>query len=148
MQEDKGEPGNPRLRALREAVRRRAETDREAQRAVNELRVVKLQEQPAPLWLVMGRMADYVVVPGGFCSCPHFTIRVMSGETVEPCYHLVAVYIAERTRRYHDLSGSLSPEEVGDIVLEAIYNGRSALLRRRLYRVGGGGGDAGEDAAT
>jgi len=139
MQEDKDKPGNPRLRALREAVRRRAETDREAQRAVNELRLVKLQEQPAPLWLVMGRMADYVVVPGGFCSCPHFTIRVMSGETVEPCYHLVAVYIAERTGRYHDLSAALSPEEVEDVILETVYNGRSALVRRKLYRPAGRG---------
>jgi predicted nucleic acid-binding Zn finger protein len=139
MPEDENQPRPPqRLAALREAVRRRAETDREARAAAEELRVVKLQETPSQLWLVMGRGGDYIVVPGSYCSCPHFQIRVASGETVEPCYHLVAVHIAEAEKRYHDLSQSLSPQQVEDIVLEALAEGRSGLLRRLLYLGRGG----------
>ena len=100
---------------------------------------MKLQEAPAQLWLVMGRSSDYIVVPESYCSCPHFTIRVLSGETVEPCYHLVAVHIAASRGRYHDLSHSLAPSTVQDIVLEALVQGRSATLRRILYRETRGG---------
>jgi len=142
LQEDKDKPGPQRLAELREAIRRRAEADREARRAAETLRVARLQELPASLWIVMGRGGDYVVVEDSFCSCPHFTIKVMGGETVEPCYHLVAVRVAADTGRYHDLSRTLTPGEVQGIVAEALYAGRSATLRRRLYGLDRGVEDA------
>jgi predicted nucleic acid-binding Zn finger protein len=127
------------LEALREALRSAYESPpASAASAAGELRVVKIAEAPAETWIVMGNTADYVVVRGLFCSCPHFIIRVVGLQNPAPCYHMVAVEIAARTRRYHDLTHTLTPEERLGIILDALAGAKSAQLRRVLYRLGGG----------
>ncbi len=45
-------------------------------------------------WVVVGKHGEYLVLPeAGYCSCPDFFFRVMSGEK-PTCYHLVAVKLA------------------------------------------------------
>ncbi|NOZ88474.1 MAG: metal-binding protein [Crenarchaeota archaeon] len=136
MQEDQGEPRPPpRLAELRRRIRERSEEPSPDELwLASTLRLARLQRSPVELWAAMGREADYILVPGTYCSCPHFRYRVAPGETVEPCYHLVALEIARRTGRFHDLSETLSPEEVEAVVAEVLAHGRSPLLRRLLHR--------------
>ena len=137
MQEDKGEPGagNPRLAELRRRIRERSESPGpdEAWLAAT-LRIVRLSRLPVEILVAMGREADYIIVPGSFCSCPHFRYRVAPGESSEPCYHLVAAEIARRTGRIHDVSSTVTREEAEAVVLEVTAYGRSATLRRILHR--------------
>jgi len=109
----------------------------EAKAAHGELRVVRLARAPVEIWAVIGREADYIVIRGVYCSCPHFQIRVIGMGIAEPCYHMVAVELAARTGRFHDLSEAIRGDELEDILLEAIAGGRSTTLRRVLYRIGG-----------
>jgi len=137
MPEDADEPrAPPRLEALREAARRLAEEDPEARAAALGMRLVRLTAAPVELWAALGREADYVVVPGTFCSCPHFVYRVATGETLRPCYHLAAVELARQTGRFHDLAGRASRGDVEAVILEAVAVGRSATLRRLLHSAG------------
>ncbi len=134
LQENEDEPrAPPRLEALRAAARRLAEEDPEARAAALGMRLVRLTAAPVELWAALGREADYIVVPGTFCSCPHFVYRVAPGETTRPCYHLAAVELARQTGRFHDLAGRASREDVEAVILEAITVGRSATLRRLIH---------------
>ncbi len=137
MQENEKEPRpvkNSILLVLRENILKMSEVPpSSAKSVVGELKVIKISQAPLELWVVMGRESDYLVIRGTYCSCPHFTIRVVNGETAMPCYHLVAVEIAVRQRRFHDLSLSLSKDELQDIVLEVLAGSRSTTLRRKLY---------------
>ncbi len=112
----------------------------EARAAYGELKVVRIARVPVELWIVIGRESDYLVVRGTYCSCPHFQVRVVGMEKPEPCYHLVAVELAARTGRFHDLSETLTPRQVADIALEVVAGTRSPTLRRALYRLGLEGG--------
>jgi predicted nucleic acid-binding Zn finger protein len=112
----------------------------EARAAYGELKVARIARLPVELWVVIGREADYLVIRGTYCSCPHFQIRVLGMQVVEPCYHMVAVELAARTGRYHDLSETLTPSQVSDIVMEIMAGARSTTLRRALYRLGWGEG--------
>ncbi|ABM80933.1 hypothetical protein [Hyperthermus butylicus] len=123
-----------RLGELRDRLRRAIESPSpEARAAQGELRVVRLARMPVELWVVLGRESDYLVVPGTYCSCPHFMIHVLGMGQLEPCYHLVAVELARRTGRFHDLSETLLPEKLADIVLEIVAGARTVTLRRILY---------------
>ncbi len=122
------------LETLREKLVKLSETPpAQARSAVGELKVVKISSTPLELWVVIGRESDYLVIRGTYCSCPHFAIRVVGRESPTPCYHLVAVEMAIRQKRFHDLSLSLSKDELIDIVLEIIAGTRSTTLRRKLY---------------
>ena len=138
MQEDEKEPqppAAPKLALLREAIARRAESPGERERwLLAQLRLVRLQRLPVELWAVMGEEGDYLLIPDTYCSCPHFTIHVVHGESSEPCYHLVAARMARATGRFRDLSETLSPEDVQGIVLELLAYPRSPSLRRFLHR--------------
>ncbi|HIQ23777.1 MAG TPA: metal-binding protein [Pyrodictium delaneyi] len=124
-----------RLSELRRRIRERGEEGKGAEAAAaREMRAVRVSASPVELWIVLGRESDYVVIPGTYCSCPHFTIRVVGQEIEEPCYHLVAVEIARRSGRYHDLSAALDSEKLVDILLETIFEGRTRTLRRILYQ--------------
>ncbi len=140
MQKNEEEPRPIRstpLAALRENILRISEVPpSSAKSAVRELKVVRISQAPLELWVVMGRESDYLVIRGTYCSCPHFVIRVVNGETTMPCYHLVAVEMAIRQGRFHDLSLSLSKDELQDIVLEVLAGSRSTTLRRKLYMLG------------
>ncbi|MEM2846733.1 MAG: SWIM zinc finger family protein [Nitrososphaerota archaeon] len=51
-------------------------------------------------WVVVGRHGEYLVLPeAGYCSCPDFFFRVMSGEK-PTCYHLVAVKLAIERKQF------------------------------------------------
>ncbi|BEP18016.1 hypothetical protein PYJP_13680 [Pyrofollis japonicus] len=104
-----------------------------ARSAAGELRVVRLSVFPLELWAVMGRESDYLVIRRMYCNCPHFSIRVVNEEKTVPCYHLIAVELAEKTGRFHDLSASLNQDELLDIVLEILSGARSTTLRKKLY---------------
>ncbi len=137
MQEDEKEPRPApatRLERLRQAIARRAENPGEKEKwLLAQLRLVRLQRLPVELWAVMGEEEDYLLIPDTYCSCPHFTIRVVHGESSEPCYHLVAVRMARLTGRFNDLSETLSPEDVQGIILELLVYPRSPSLRRFLH---------------
>ncbi|KSW12385.1 hypothetical protein CF15_06555 [Pyrodictium occultum] len=125
----------PRLMELRRRIARRSEEARgQEAAAAGEMRAVRIARSPVELWIVMGRESDYIAIPGTYCSCPHFTIRVAGGESSEPCYHLVAVDIARRTGRFHDLSMVLRGDKLVDVLLETIFEGRTRTLRRLLYQ--------------
>ena len=140
MQEDQAPPRRLGVLAeLRRRLRERSENPGpEELWLAQSLRLVLLQRSPAELWLAMGREGDYLVVPGTFCSCPHYRYRVAWGLSSEPCYHMVAVEIARRTGRYHDLTETLTEDDVETIIHEVVAAGRSAHLRRLLHRLGGG----------
>lgn len=124
-----------RLGELRERIRELGEeVHGVAAATAGEMRAIRVSVQPVELWIVMGRGADYVVVPGTYCSCPHFTTRVVGQEINEPCYHLVAVEIAKRSRRFHDLSASIDGDKLIDILLETLLENRTRTLRRILYQ--------------
>jgi len=124
-----------RLSGLRRRIRERGEEGKGAgAAAAREMRAIRVSTSPVELWIVLGRESDYVVIPGTYCSCPHFTIRVVGQETEEPCYHLVAVEIARRSGRYHDLSAALDGGKLVDVLLETIFEGRTRTLRRLLYQ--------------
>lgn len=121
------------LESLREKLIKLSETPpAQARSAVGELKVVKIASIPE-LWVVIGRESDYLVIRKTYCNCPHFTIRVIGGESSTPCYHLIAIEMAIRQGRFHDLSLSLSKDELIDIVLEILAGTRSTTLRKRLY---------------
>ncbi len=128
---------NHALSVLRENILRLSEAPPpSAKSVVGELKVVRISLTPIELWVVMGRESDYLVIRGTYCSCPHFVIRVVNGESTTPCYHLVAVEIAVKQGRFHDLSLSLSKDELQDIVLEVLAGSRSTTLRKKLYALG------------
>jgi predicted nucleic acid-binding Zn finger protein len=125
------------LATLREKLAKLVESPpAEAKAAYGELKVVRIARLPVELWVVIGREADYLVLRGTYCSCPHFQIRVLGMHIDEPCYHLVAVELAARTGRYHDLTETLNTAQVLDIVMEIIAGGRSTTLRKVLYQLG------------
>jgi predicted nucleic acid-binding Zn finger protein len=52
-------------------------------------------------WVVVGKHGEYLVLPeAGYCSCPDFFFRVMSGEK-PTCYHLVAVKLAIERKQFN-----------------------------------------------
>ncbi|NPA04555.1 MAG: hypothetical protein GXO09_00465 [Crenarchaeota archaeon] len=136
MQEDK-DPAEA-LRRLAERVRRESENPRgKAWEAAESGRVVLLAGTRPRLWVVIGEEADYIVLPGTYCSCPHFMIRVLGEAEDKPCYHLVAVEAVRRGRAGRLVAVDATTDELADILSEALLTGRSRTLRRLLY-----GGDA------
>jgi predicted nucleic acid-binding Zn finger protein len=128
-------PTGNRLDELRQRIRERREEGRgEEAAAAGEMRAIRVSTRPVELWIVLGHESDYVVIPGTYCSCPHFTIRVAGQESSEPCYHLVAVEIARRNNRFHDLSAAIDSSRLVDVLLEALLEGRTRTLRRLLYQ--------------
>lgn len=122
------------LEKLREELVRGVErAPPSAKEVVAALKVIRLRK-PDEIWVVLGHNNDYIVIPSTYCSCPHFTIHVIGMGQHKPCYHLVAVELARRSNRFRDLSEKLSRDELYEIIYEVLYEGRSRLLRRLVYR--------------
>jgi len=84
------------------------------------------------LWVFIGKERDYILIPCLYCSCPDFTINVLSKGVKKFCYHLVALEIARRSNAYKELE--VEPNDLVKIVLEIVINNFSSYLRRLLYR--------------
>ncbi len=96
-------------------------------------RAVLLAGTEPQLWVVLGEEADYIVVPLTYCSCPHFTIRVIGERDTKPCYHIVAVEAVRRGVAGRLVAVEPSRSEVADILAETLLTGRSRTLRRLLH---------------
>lgn len=127
--------GAERLEQLRVRLKRLLEKPpAKALQAVASGRVVRLASEPLEVWLVLGEHGDYIVIPGTYCSCPHFTIRVVAQGSTMPCYHLVAVELAKRLDKFIDLSGKLSSSEREEIIFETIVSERALTARRIIFK--------------
>jgi predicted nucleic acid-binding Zn finger protein len=114
--------------------RRLEEPSRDAIAAGGSFRVVKIAEVPVQLWVVLGEEGDYVVIRKAFCSCPHFRMKIATGRSETPCYHLVSVEIAVRDGRFRDLSRVINPREAAQVIFEVLAADRSPTLRRVIHQ--------------
>ncbi|ABL78033.1 SWIM zinc finger family protein [Thermofilum pendens] len=77
-----------------------------ARRAIAEKRVklvkIKGAYGASELFLVEStdRKKVYVVIPGVYCSCPDFLFHVHLERSRKKCYHMVAVELAIREKKY------------------------------------------------
>jgi predicted nucleic acid-binding Zn finger protein len=97
-------------------------------------RFIRLQVQNVDLntWVYLGPSGDYVLVPGLFCSCNDFTIRVIGKREKCYCKHLVEQAVSERKKLYKTVNLE-SFEEYVKILNEVFTQNLTSTLRRRLY---------------
>ena len=119
---------------LKKSIKRALETPSPSAVTASSLfKTILVARQPVEIWIVVGKDSDYIVIPGMYCSCPHFQIKVVFRLTDEPCYHLVAVELSKKEKRYYDLTSQIDEKILYDILYEALTVGRSSSLRRVLY---------------
>ncbi len=87
--------------------------------------------EESPLWVYIGRRHDHLVIPGMYCTCKSFTIRVMARKQLLACKHLVIQRIAEKNKTYRTLKTSIN--EYLKIIHEILSIGMSPTLRNLLY---------------
>lgn len=98
---------------------------------VYERRFVRLKTPGGrDIWVYMGPRSDYVIIPGTYCSCMDFSVRVVSRSSYPYCKHLLGLEVALRRNLYRDLEVGES-DAVG-IVREILSQGFSRTLRRLL----------------
>ena len=97
-------------------------------------RFVKVNVQGADLntWVYMGPSGDYVIVPGVFCSCSDFTIRVVGRREKCYCKHLVDQALSEKRGLYRVVDlGSF--DEYIKVLNEVFTQNLTSTLRKKLY---------------
>ncbi|RLG50560.1 MAG: hypothetical protein DRN96_00905 [Thermoproteota archaeon] len=57
------------------------------------------------IWCVVGREREYLVIPYCYCSCEDHLMSVVVNRSVPFCYHILAVLVAQITRRYKEIVG-------------------------------------------
>ncbi|MHA1399143.1 MAG: hypothetical protein ACTSQE_02155 [Candidatus Heimdallarchaeaceae archaeon] len=74
------------------------------EKAVNVLKEKRLQKLVLNdnfcLWKVKGLTNSYIIINSHYCECRDFSIRVINRKEDEPCYHLLAKVIGEKTGNY------------------------------------------------
>ena len=95
--------------------------------------ILKNSDVPREYWIFLGKDRDYILIPCMYCSCPDFTINVLSRRSKNFCYHLVALEIARRSSAYRELQ--VGAQEFKKIVLEVLIDGMSLTIRKLLYRI-------------
>lgn len=89
-------------------------------------------DKASDLWVYMGPQRDYVVIPGTYCSCMDFTIRVISQGVSPYCKHLLALEVARTRGKYREVR--VSETEAVKVIGEALSRGFSKTLREILYK--------------
>ncbi|MEZ0393454.1 MAG: hypothetical protein ABWK00_00170 [Desulfurococcaceae archaeon] len=105
----------------------------------NRLVELRLHDRKVGIWIFLGPRADYFIVPGAFCSCEDFLVRVIGRKSRCFCKHLVAQKLAEEAGRYRQISLE-SPAELVQVLNEILKMGFSVTARRRLLSRDGVGG--------
>ncbi len=124
----------PRLKKLLRALQRAMDRPPpKAKVAAATSRVILLSKKPIERWLVLGERGDYIVVSRHYCSCPDFTIRTVMMYRSKPCYHIVAVELARKQGKYHDLSSRLTSRKLAEIIYEVIVMRSSSQIRRLMH---------------
>ena len=102
--------------------------------AVTSKRFIKLKIKNLRIeyWGYMGKERDYLLIPCLYCSCPDFTINVLSKRIRDFCYHLVALELARRKHMYKELF--IDSKDLVIIVFEIITRSFSPYLRKLIYR--------------
>jgi predicted nucleic acid-binding Zn finger protein len=74
----------------------------QAEKLVHSMSVKRYIFKPSyrVVWIVVGREKEYFLIPGFYCQCDDFYIRVVIRKETDLCYHLLAQAIAERTGEY------------------------------------------------
>lgn len=102
--------------------------------AISSRRFIKFKVENLRIeyWGYVGKERDYILIPCLYCSCPDFTINVLSKRIRDFCYHLVALEIARRRNMYKELS--INHKDLAIIIFEIITRNYSPHLRRLIYR--------------
>lgn len=74
-------------------------------KAVEEKRIMKYVFEPSGrhMWIVMGKMRKYLVMPDFYCSCDDFYFNVVTRRKRQLCYHILARKIAEISGLYETI---------------------------------------------
>ncbi|ADV65494.1 metal-binding protein [Desulfurococcus mucosus] len=105
---------------------------REVLSLVYSYRFVRLVVNGGEIWVYTGPERDYVAIPGTYCSCMDFAIRVVSRGETPYCKHLLGLEVARRLGKYREVR--LGSEEAVAVVREALFKGFSKTLHRMLYK--------------
>ncbi|MCC6003212.1 MAG: SWIM zinc finger family protein [Thermofilum sp.] len=71
----------------------------------------------------------YVVLPGLYCSCPDFLFSVRFREQGEKCYHMMAVEIAVKEKRYVEIE--IDKENLLDRIIYTFLGRLETLSKAR-----------------
>lgn len=55
------------------------------------------------IWIVVGRIRDYQVIPRLYCMCDDFYLNVVIRRTDPLCYHILAQMLADATRKFDEV---------------------------------------------
>lgn len=58
------------------------------------------------VWIVVGRIRDYQVIPLLYCMCDDFYLNVVIRRSDPLCYHLLAQMLAETTHKFDEIDES------------------------------------------
>ncbi len=89
-------------KSLAEFRERFGEKSDRALKAVEEGHVKKYIFKPSQhdVWIVVGRIRDYQVIPRLFCMCDDFYLNVVTRRTDLLCYHMLAQMMAEARKKF------------------------------------------------
>lgn len=93
---------------------------------------IKVKDGGREVWIYGGPERDYVIIPGAFCSCMDFTIRVVSRGETPYCKHLLGLEVARRLGKYREIE--MEVQDVIKVVREVFAKGFSRTLHRILYK--------------
>lgn len=54
------------------------------------------------VWIVLGRLRDYLIIGDFFCTCADFYFNVIIRKRQELCYHLLSKILAENLNYYEE----------------------------------------------
>ncbi|WP_440060072.1 metal-binding protein [Thermogladius sp. 4427co] len=115
--------------AIRKALNESTQADEHSLR-----RFVKILVQNADLntWVYLGLSNDYVIIPGAYCSCNDFTIRVVGRREKCYCKHLIEQALSERRGLYKVINLDSLGEYI-KILNEVLTQNLTSTLRKKIY---------------
>ena len=71
-----------------------------------------------PLWLILGRTDEYLLLPPFYCSCHDFYFNAVSKKKEICCYHIITQIICQRSDRFTTIykDDSLYREYLDDLL--------------------------------